>query len=64
VRVVEFHRVRLEDVERYEDRGWRVTERDGAVPFSMYSSGHGEETLVRRELADFGDALRWSMSRG
>lgn len=56
--------MRLEDVERYEDKGWRVTQRDGAVPFALYSAGHGEETLVRRELADFGDALRWSMSRG
>lgn len=47
---LEFKRVLLSDVPKYEAEGWKVETRDGKVPFTLFSSGHGEETLMRREV--------------
>lgn len=57
-----FRRVHLHELDEYEAAGWVPA--SGAVVFSLYSSGHGEEAIVELRLdADFADAIAASMER-
>ena len=61
MRTREFRRAHLNEVDSFP--GWSTVSRDGLIPFSIFSAGHGEETLLELESEDVADALAASLER-